>query len=126
MASIIFADMDHALDMAQQIEQAGLRVLELNIGTPYAREAKENTVTTELDPARVEVIVSTVRRAVSIPIWVKTTGQSERVPDLAAAAFGAGRMQIMAGSLLGLIPDVETSGRCSTRRSAWAGTGTFR
>jgi dihydroorotate dehydrogenase (NAD+) catalytic subunit len=109
VASIIFADMDHALDMARQIEQAGIRVLELNIGTPYAREAKKNTVTTELDPARVEAIVSTVRKAVSIPIWVKTTGQSERVPDLAEAAFRAGADSvIMAGRLLGLIPDVDT------------------
>ena len=83
VASIIFADMDHALRMARQIEQAGLRVLELNIGTPYAREAKKGTVTTELDPVRVEEIVATVRKAVSIPIWVKTTGQSERVPELA-------------------------------------------
>jgi dihydroorotate dehydrogenase (NAD+) catalytic subunit len=109
VASIIFADMDHALDMARQIEQAGIRVLELNIGTPYAREAKKNTVTTELDPARVEAIVSTVRKAISIPIWVKTTGQSERVPDLAEAAFRAGADSvIMAGRLLGLIPDVDT------------------
>jgi dihydroorotate dehydrogenase (NAD+) catalytic subunit len=109
VASIIFADMDHALSMARQIEQAGVRVLELNIGTPYAREAKKNTVTTELDPARVETIVSTIRNAISIPIWVKTTGQSERVPDLADAAFRAGADSvIMAGRLLGLIPDVET------------------
>ena len=109
VASIIFADMDHALKMARQIEQAGIRVLELNIGTPYAREAKKNTVTTELDPARVESIVSTVRKAISIPIWVKTTGQSERVPELADAAFRAGADSvIMAGRLLGLIPDVDT------------------
>src|ERR1043165_6824345 len=109
VASIIFADMDHALRMARQIEQAGLRVLELNIGTPYAREAKKGTVTTELNPVRVEEIVSTVRKAVSIPIWVKTTGQSERVPELAEAAFRAGADSvIMAGRLLGLIPDVET------------------
>src|SRR5205085_8513731 len=101
VASVIFADMDHALDKARQIEQAGLRVLELNIGTPYAREAKKNTVTTELDPARVESIVSAVRKAISIPIWVKTTGQSERVPDLADAAFRAGADSvIMAGRLL--------------------------
>jgi len=109
VASIIFADMDHALSMARQIEQASIGVLELNIGTPYAREAKKNTVTTELDPARVESIVSTVRKAVSIPIWVKTTGQSERVPELADAAFRAGADSvIMAGRLLGLIPDVDT------------------
>jgi dihydroorotate dehydrogenase (NAD+) catalytic subunit len=109
VASIIFASMDHALSMARQIEQAGLSVLELNIGTPYAREAKKNTVTTELNPARVDMIVSAVRKAISIPIWVKTTGQSERVPNLAAAAFGAGAdAVIMAGRLLGLVPDVET------------------
>ena len=109
VASIIFADIDHALSMARQVEQAGLRVLELNIGTPYAREAKKNTVSTELDPARVEMIVSAVRKVVSIPIWVKTTGQSERVPDLADAAFAAGAdAVIMAGRLLGLIPDIET------------------
>ncbi|MEA2930570.1 MAG: hypothetical protein QOG38_2998 [Hyphomicrobiales bacterium] len=109
VASIIFADMDHALSMARQIEQAGIGVLELNIGTPYAREAKKNTVTTELDPARVEAIVSAVRKAVSIPVWVKTTGQSERVPDLADAAFRAGADSVvMAGRLLGLIPDVDT------------------
>src|SRR4051812_19650364 len=109
VASVILADMDHAIDMARQIEQAGLPVLELNIGTPYAREAKQNTVTTELDPSRVEMIVSAVRNAVSIPIWVKTTGQSERVPELADAAFRAGADSvIMAGRLLGLIPDIDT------------------
>jgi dihydroorotate dehydrogenase (NAD+) catalytic subunit len=109
VASIIFADMEHAIDMARQIEQAGIGVLELNIGTPYAREAKKNTVTTELDPGRVEAIVSGVRKAISIPLWVKTTGQSERVPDLADAAFRAGADSvIMAGRLLGLIPDLDT------------------
>src|SRR5437763_4130760 len=109
VASVILADMDHAIDMARQIEQAGIGVLELNIGTPYAREAKQNTVTTELDPGRVEAIVSAVRKAISIPLWVKTTGQSERVPDLAEAAFRAGADSvIMAGRLLGLIPDLDT------------------
>lgn len=109
VASIIFADMDHALAMARQIEQAGLRVLELNIGTPYASEAKKGAVSTELNPQRVETIVAAVRKAVNIPLWVKTTGQSERVPELAEAAFRAGAESVvMAGRLLGLIPDVET------------------
>jgi len=109
VASIILADMDHTLAMARRVEQAGIRVMELNIGTPYAREAKANTVTTAPTPARVGEIVATVRKAVSIPIWVKTTGQSERVPDLAEAAFRAGADSvIMAGRLLGLIPDVDT------------------
>jgi dihydroorotate dehydrogenase (NAD+) catalytic subunit len=44
-----------------------------------------------------------------LPMWVKIAGQSERVPDLAAAAFAAGGdAVVMAGRSLGLIPDIET------------------
>lgn len=109
IASIILADLDRAVAMAKQAEQAGLRVLELNIGTPYASQSAKGAVSTELLPERVSAIVAAVRAAVSIPMWVKLTGQSERVPDLADAAFGArADAVVMAGRLLGLIPDVET------------------
>ncbi|MDI1346681.1 MAG: tRNA-dihydrouridine synthase [Pseudolabrys sp.] len=108
IASLIVADLAQTIAMAKQVEQAGLRVLELNIGTPYASQAK-GVVATELDPERVLSIVSAVRQAVKIPLWVKITGQSERVPELAAAAFRAGgEAVVMAGRLLGFIPDVET------------------
>jgi dihydroorotate dehydrogenase (NAD+) catalytic subunit len=108
IASLIVADLTNTVTMAKQIEQAGVRILELNIGTPYASQAK-GVVSTELDPERVAMIVSTVRQAIGIPLWVKLTGQSERVPDLAAAAFRAGGdAVIMAGRLLGFVPDVET------------------
>ena len=108
VASLILAGLDPAIDMARRIEDAGLRILELNIGTPYASQAR-GVVSTELDPARVNTIVAAVRTAITIPLWVKLTGQSERVPDLARAAFEAGADSVvMAGRLLGLIPDVET------------------
>jgi dihydroorotate dehydrogenase (NAD+) catalytic subunit len=109
VASLILADLERAVVMAKAIEQAGLRVLELNIGTPYASVAARGAVSTELNPERVQTIVAAVRGAVAIPLWVKITGQSERVPDLAHAAFAAGADSVvMAGRLLGLIPDVET------------------
>lgn len=107
--SIIVADLDRAVEMARRVEQAGLRALELNIGTPYATEAKKGAVTTEFNPARATAMVAAVSGAVSLPVWVKLTGQSERVPDLVQASFeGGGSAVIMAGRLLGLIPDVET------------------
>jgi dihydroorotate dehydrogenase (NAD+) catalytic subunit len=106
--SVILADLDATVQMAKQIEHAGLRILELNIGTPYASQAK-GAVSTELDPGNISAIVATVRREISLPLWVKITGQSERVPDLAAAAFAAGAdAVVMAGRSLGLIPDIET------------------
>jgi dihydroorotate dehydrogenase (NAD+) catalytic subunit len=50
-----------------------------------------------------------VRGAVKLPLWVKLTGQSERVPQLAEAAFNAGADSVvMAGRLLGMIPDLDT------------------
>jgi dihydroorotate dehydrogenase (NAD+) catalytic subunit len=108
VASLILAGLDPAVRMAREVEQAGVRILELNIGTPYASEAR-GAVSTELDPARVVEIVAKVRNAVTIPLWVKITGQSERVPDLAGAAFQAGaEAVVMAGRSLGLIPDIET------------------
>ncbi|MBI5114367.1 tRNA-dihydrouridine synthase [Rhodoplanes serenus] len=108
VASLILAGLEPCVAMARQVEEAGIRVLELNIGTPYASQAK-GAVATELDPARVAEIVAAVRAAVSIPLWVKISGQSERVPDLAAAAFEAGgEAVVMAGRALGLVPDVET------------------
>lgn len=107
--SLIVADLDRAVEMARLVDQAGLRALELNIGTPYAREAKPGAVTTEFDPARARAMVAAVAGAVSMPVWVKLTGQSERVPDLVEASFaGGGAAVIMAGRLLGLIPDLET------------------
>lgn len=109
VASLILAELEPCVRMARQVEQAGVRILELNIGTPYASVAARGAVSTELDPARIRRIVSAVRAAISIPLWIKITGQSERVPDLAAAAFDAGgEAVVMAGRLLGLVPDVET------------------
>jgi dihydroorotate dehydrogenase (NAD+) catalytic subunit len=109
IASLILSQLEPAKDMARKVEQAGIRVLEFNVGVPYASQTKPGNVTTELVPDRISESVKAIRASVSIPVWVKTTGQSERVPALASAAFGAGAdAVIMAGRLLGFIPDVET------------------
>lgn len=109
VASLILSGLEALLDMARQVEQAGIRALEVNIGTPYASQAAKGAVSTELDPARVTAIVSAVRAAVRLPLWIKISGQSERVPELARAAKDAGAdAVIMAGRSLGLIPDLET------------------
>lgn len=109
VASIILGAPEPAREMARQIEQAGLRVMEFNIGVPYGSQTTKGNVTTEFSRTRVAEQVSAIRGAVSIPLWIKLSGQSEEVPELAAAAFAGGAdAVIIAGRLLGMIPDPET------------------
>lgn len=109
VASLILGELDPALDMARRVEAAGIRILEFNIGTPYGDEAVKGAVSTERAPANVAKYVSAMRAAVTIPLWVKVSGQSERVSDLAAAAGEAGAdAVVLAGRVLGMLPDLET------------------
>ncbi|MDV4145377.1 dihydroorotate dehydrogenase [Shimia sp. FJ5] len=107
--SLILADLDRAIDMALAVQSAGLRVLEFNIGTPYGREAAKGAVSTETAADRVGALTRAMTEKLDIPVWVKLTGQSSDVPDLAASAADAGaQASIVAGRLLGMLPDLET------------------
>jgi len=108
-ASIILSDLEPAVAMARQVEQAGIRILEFNVGTPYADEATHGGVTTERSAARVREQVAAICGAVRIPVWVKLTGQSENVSALARAAReGGAAAVIMIGRSLGMLPDLDT------------------
>ena len=107
--SLILASLEPALAMARQVQEAGLRVLEFNIGTPYARQAAVGAVATELSPERVGSLTRAMTEALDIPVWIKVTGQSERVPELAAAAFASGAEGVViAGRALGFLPDLDS------------------
>jgi dihydroorotate dehydrogenase (NAD+) catalytic subunit len=109
IASVILADLDHCVRMARSIEQAGLRILELNIGAPHGDQATPGAIVLERDAARVSHIVGRVRAAVRLPIWVKLTGQSENVAGLAQAAKDAGAdAATVMGRFMAFLPDVET------------------
>lgn len=107
--SLVLAELDAAVASARQVEEAGLQVLELNIGTPYASQAARGAVSTELDPMRVGQIVQAVAAAITIPLWVKLSGQSAHVTALATAATAGGAATVViAGRALGLVPDLDT------------------
>jgi dihydroorotate dehydrogenase (NAD+) catalytic subunit len=122
VASLILADLERCAEMAQEVETAGIRVLELNIGAPHGREAAPGAIALETEAARVEAIVARIRRAVSLPLWVKLTGQSEDVAALAAAAKagGADAVGIM-GRFMAFLPDVETMAPLLGTNAAFGG-----
>jgi len=107
-ASIVLADLDAATHMAQRFAQAGIRLLEFNIGTPYGDEAA--AVTTERHAARVQTLVRAMRTAIPhMALWVKLTSQSENVTALADAARQAGAdAVVLIGRSLAMLPDLDT------------------
>jgi len=107
--SLILSDLEQCASFAEQIEQAGLRVLELNIGAPHGEEAAKGAIVLERDTDRIEQIVRQIRQATTLPLWIKLTGQSENVVGLAEAACrGGADSVVMMGRFMGFLPDLET------------------
>jgi len=107
--SLILSDLEQCAEYARRIEQAGLRVLELNIGAPHGEEAAKGAIVLERGAARIEAIVRRLREATSLPLWIKLTGQSEDVVGLAQAARrGGADSVVMMGRFMGFLPDLET------------------
>ncbi len=108
-ASLILADPGESVRLARRVEDAGIRLLEFNVGTPYGDEASHGGVTTERAAEKIREQVAAVCAAVRIPVWVKLTGQSENVTALAAAARAGGASAVtMIGRMLGMLPDLQT------------------
>jgi dihydroorotate dehydrogenase len=109
IGSVILADLDAACDLARRYQAAGIRVLELNIGAPHGDEAVKGAIIQERAATRVRELTARLRAAISIPLWIKLTGQSEDVAALAAAAKeGGADAVIVMGRFMALVPDVET------------------
>ena len=107
--SLILADLSEAVSIAVKMRDAGLRLIEFNVGAPYGDEAASGAIVTERAADRVRQQVSAVCSAVDIPVWVKLTGQSENVAALAEAAReGGAAAVIMIGRSLGMLPDLDT------------------
>lgn len=111
VANLILADLETCARLSRQVEQAGLRILVLNLGAPYGAEAAKGAIVLERLSVRVQHIVARIREEVSIPLWVKLTGQSEDIGSLGQAAReGGADVVILTGRYLAMVPDLETRG----------------
>ena len=109
IASLIVADLDRAAEMAAEIERAGVRALELNIGAPHGGEAEPGAIETVHEADRAAAVVARVRAAVRLPLLVKLTADGVDLLATAAAARAAGAdALVIAGRHLGFLPDPDT------------------
>jgi dihydroorotate dehydrogenase len=107
VGSITVAAAEPAAEIAAQMQQAGLRWIELNLGAPHGRESGAVSQITARNAVR--DYVRTVRRAVSVPLAVKLTAQADDPLSLATIAIEEGAdMIVLAGRVQGFMPDIET------------------
>ena len=109
VASLVPSDAERLPALAREIEQAGVRVLEVNFGAPHADEAPHGAILIERSAERIRDLVARVRAAVALPLWIKLTGRAEDLPTLVEAARtgGADAVTLM-GRFMALVPDIES------------------
>jgi dihydroorotate dehydrogenase len=108
--SIIPADYDRAVELCQQtVETTGCSVIELNTGAPHGREATPGAIALETEADSLRELVTNVADSITVPLWVKLTGQTDDVVELAQAARAGGADAVtLMGRHMAMLPDVET------------------
>ncbi|MBT5073585.1 MAG: dihydroorotate dehydrogenase [Kordiimonadaceae bacterium] len=122
VASLIPASTQKLLEYAREIEKAGIRILEVNVGAPHGEEAATGAIMLEREASRISDITKALRKAVDIPLWIKLTGQSQEIPAMVKAAKDAGADAVtLMGRYMGFIPDIDTGKPMLGTHAAYGG-----
>ncbi len=122
VGSLIPADIDNLLELAEYAAKSGLRVLEVNVGAPHAHEAAERAIVLERNADRVRDLFGRVRQVFDGALWAKLTGMSEDVTALALAAKeGGADAVVMIGRSMAMLPDLETHKPALGTNAAYGG-----
>jgi dihydroorotate dehydrogenase len=109
VASVIPAAERELPRLAADVQEAGLRWLELNLSAPHAGEAAPGAIERPTDPRRAATLTAAVRGAVDIPLTVKLGVEHADVVALARAVREAGADAVaMVGRHMGFLPDPTT------------------
>ncbi len=122
VASLIPASLEKLIDYARQIENSGIRILEVNVGAPHGEEAASGAIMLEREASRISEITKALRNAVEMPLWIKLTGQSQEIPAMVTAAKQAGADAVtLMGRYMAFIPDIETQKPMLGTHAAYGG-----
>ena len=108
VASLVPGEAIDVAGRARDLQDAGIRWLELNVGPPHAEEAPPGAVRAANEAAAVTALVRPVREAITVPLTVKLGGQGDLLPAVAAARAAGADAVCLAGRHLGFVPDVDT------------------
>lgn len=93
IGSIYGANAEEFAKLAGKMEDYGAVAVELNLSCPHAKGYGMELGT---DPVIVKTIVSTVKNAVSIPVWSKLTPNTQSIANIGVAVQDAGGDAVVA------------------------------
>ena len=108
--SVIPGSYDAAPELVKRIVNAtGSGVVEVNVGAPHGDEVVAGALTLERETDAVTRLVGSLADVLDVPLWIKITGQSDNVPQLAAAAFAGGADAVtLITRHMAMLPDLHT------------------
>lgn len=107
VGSVFGGTAEEFAECAKRMAATGVPVLELNVSCPHAKGYGSEI---GCDPVRLAEVVSAVKAAVRIPVWVKLTPNTDNVARLARVAVEAGADGLVATNTLKAMviePDVR-------------------
>ena len=106
VVSISAPTVDAFAEVAARLEVPGIAAIEANISCP---NIEEDGKAFAMNAKATDLVVSKLRRATALPLWVKLTPNTGDVAEVARAAEQAGaEALVVANTILAMAIDVET------------------
>jgi dihydroorotate dehydrogenase (NAD+) catalytic subunit len=108
VGKLSLANLEECVRMAERMQEAGLRVIEVMAGAVHGEQAVKGAISLVRDPAGVQAIVEALRKRIKLPLWVKLP-HGEDMSLLAKAAMDAGADAVsFIDRTLAMVPDLRT------------------
>ncbi len=108
VGKLSLANLDSCVRMAEQMQEAGLRIIEVMAGAVHGEQAVKGAISLVRDPASVQEITKRLRERLKVPLWMKLP-HGEDMTQLAKAARDGGANAVsFIDRHLAMVPDLET------------------
>lgn len=106
---LILNDLTACVRMAEQMQEAGLRVITVLCAAVHGEQAAKGNIAMVRDVAGTTEVVKALRAKIKVPLWIKLPGTHEDVSLLAKAAMDGGADAVnFIDRSLAMVPDLKT------------------
>lgn len=104
---LILNDVEQCARMAERMQEAGLRAINVLVAAVHGDQAAKGAIAMVRDPDGVREVVSTLRKRIKVPLWIKLPGHDVAILAAAARDGGADAVNFI-DRTLAMVPDLKT------------------